>query len=130
MALATFGAWQAAILKGFDRVIDSKEIAFYGDAEQGKYENGRPPAINFRFVDDSYGPPRSARRGGVGNDPIWSCATRIGVHIWGADAEQVHEIRRRIIVALHNVSGHGNYRLEPGAWNTGGVNDKGSVYVF
>lgn len=127
---ATFTTWWNAIVAGIDKVIDGQDIAFFDDNDQGKFGQGKPPAINMRFIDDAYLPPKGGRRGGAGDDPIWSCSTRIGMHIWGRDPDQVHEIRRRLIAALHDVASHGNYRLENGAWNTGTVMEKGAIYVF
>ena len=125
-----FDTWWAAIVAGVGTQIDGHAIKAFDDNDQGKFGQGAPPAINMRFVDDAYGPAKSARGGRGGADPIWTCATRIGIHIWGRGADQVHEIRRRLIVALHNACGHGNYRLEPGTWNTGTVVTSGCIYVL
>lgn len=125
-----FETWWQAIIDGVGDSIDGAEIKFYDHANQGRFGQGSPPAINMRFVDDAYGPPKSARGGREGADPIWTCETRIGLHIWGKDPVQVHELRRRVIVALHNVAGHRNYRLVDGAWNTGTPVTVGCIYVF
>lgn len=128
--VGTFETWWQAIITGVGAVIDGKSIAFFDDLERGKFGQGAPPAINMRFLDDVYSPAHSARGGRGGADPIWTCGTRVGLHIWGLSPDQVHELRRRVIVALHNVAGHRNYRLEGGAWNTGTVVTTGSIYVF
>lgn len=125
-----FETWWNAIVDGVGDSIDGAAIKFHDQANQGKFDQGSPPAINMRFVDDSYGPPKSARGGRDGADPIWTSETRIGLHIWGNDPDQAHELRRRVIVAIHNVAGHRNYRPEAGAWNTGTVVTVGCIYVF
>ena len=127
----TFDTWWNAIKAGVGTSIDGKTIGFYADGQEGQFEKGNYPALNYRFVDDTYGPAKSARGGHNGADPIWTCSTRIGMHVWGKDAEQVHELRRRLILALHTACrGHQNYRLEAGTWNTGGDMSHGVKYVF
>lgn len=115
-----FGKWWKAIVDGVGSSIDGKAIQFFDDSERGSYGQGAPPAVNVRFIDDAYAEPHSARRGGLGQDVLWRVDMRVSLHVWGVDIEQAHELRRRVIVALHNAA-HGNYRVEGGAWNTGDV---------
>ncbi len=129
-----FETWWNAIVAGVGSEIDGQVIRFYTDAEQSKYGQGAPPAINYRFVDDSYAPADSIRRGaGNGPDAIFTCATRIGMHVWAKTYDQAHEMRRRIIVALHTAArgSFQNYRLEGGTWVTNDiVQTNGVAYVF
>lgn len=127
----TFDTWWNAIKSGVTDTIDGSPIAFFVDSQDGPFEKGNWPAVQYRFIDDTYGPPKTARGGHNGADPIWTCSTRIGIHIWGRDPDQVHELRRRLIVALRVAcAGAGNHRLEAGAWNTGGVTTSGVKYEF
>lgn len=125
-----FDTWWAVITAGVGPTIDGATIRFLDFSEAGQYGQGAPPAVHYRFLDDNYEPTHGIRRGVFGPDALYACMTRLAVHIWGATPEQVHELRRRVIVAHHNPA-HGNYRVEGGAWNTGDVVSKrGASYVF
>jgi len=135
----SFGDWWKAIQARLGEVVDGelvaiqdgKPIKFFSDGEGGKYLKAAPPAMAYELVDDAYeAVGTGAQRGPGVAGPLWRCWTRVKLHVWGKDNGQVHEMRRRLIAALHDEAGTGNYRLENGAWHSRDVGSDGVAYVF
>ncbi len=110
---------------------DGMPIRFYSDGETGRYLKSTPPAMAYEVVDDAYTPVGiGTQHGPAGESPLWVCWTRVKLHLWGESHAQTHEMRRRLIAAMHDEFRADNYRLENGAWHGRDVNDKGIAYVF
>ncbi len=110
---------------------DGKAVRFFSDGETRRYTKSTPPAMAYELVDDTYTTGgMGAQRGPSGQSPLCVCWTRLKLHAWGETHAQAHEMRRRMIAAIHDELGADNYRLENGAWHGRDVNDKGVAYVF
>ena len=138
-ASGPFERWWAAIRARMGEVVDGELVAvqdgetirFFSDNETGKYMDGGPLAMAYELVDDNYVLKGiGAQRGPGAPGPLWICWTRVKLHIWGNTADQTHEMRRRLIAAVHDIAGADNYRLESGTWHSREVDSAGVAYSF
>jgi hypothetical protein len=103
--------------------------------------NERPPWITWVLSDDTYGAPVKqdsnvpkigpASAQGTGSPrSIWTVDAGVELHIWGRSIDEVEELRRASIAALHQIA-VGSYRVVRGAWDKEGATaETGIAYVL
>ncbi len=128
-----FATWWSLIQARLGTSYRGDELHYFSDNQRGQFHSDRPPAILYELVEDDFGTDTGSRRGpgSAQADPLWNANTAINFHVFGKDPDDVHELRRALIAAIHDVGvGAGSYRLRGGTWDTGKVTSNGSAYVL
>jgi len=122
MSAAPFKTWWEKIKQRNGPSFEGDQIMYFADGQHGEYLGSRPPAIYYELGEDNYTSiGTGARRGAASaeDDPLFLCETVFRFHVWGADPDRTHEMRRALIATLWEVGNAQSYRLGSGAWNTG-----------